>query len=139
MGEIDLDAMRAARAEARAKAGDEKHTFVFGGETFDLPAELDLDLGVSIMNGNVWGSLTGLVGDQWDRFYAHKPHLEDAVDLVRSLAPLYGFADPGESPASPSSSASNGSPPRPTSPGTTASTSRKRASAKPKNGRPSAG
>lgn len=135
MGLVDLDAMRAARAEAR----QEKHSFVFGGETFDLPDELDLDLGVSIMNGNVWGSLTGLLGDQWDRFYALKPHLEDAVDLVKSLAPLYGFADPGESPASPSSSASNGTLSRPTSKGSTASTSRKRPSATPKNGRPSAG
>jgi hypothetical protein len=125
MGEINLDAARAARAEARK----EGHSIRFGGKKWPLPDELPLDLGIRMMNGDVWGSLVGLLGDQWDEFYKLSPTMDDAKDLVTLLAPEYGFAEPGESPASVASSTSNGTQPRPTSNGSTRSTSAKRSGA----------
>jgi hypothetical protein len=126
--ELDLDALRLQRAEARKSP----RSFRFGKRSWSLPDELPLELGLQMANGDTMGTLKGLLGDQWDEFYALGPTLDDALALGTGLQKVYGFADPGESQASPVSSSSNGTRSRPTSNGSTASTSRKPSSARKK-------
>ncbi len=126
MASFDLDAARAARAEARG----EPPTVTFGGEEYVMPAELELEAAEHLMFGRPTQFVKALLGEDWERFNANKPTLNDLKDLSDGLAVLYGFAEPGESPASPSSSTSNGNRSRPTSNGSTASRSPRRATAK---------
>lgn len=127
MATIDLDAARAARAEAQG----EENTVLLGGDTFTLPLELPIELGDFLVSGRVGAFIEALLGEeQWTKFASHKPTLNDLKVLAEQLAPLYGFESPGESPASVASLPSNGSHSRPTSRASTGSTSRKRSGAK---------
>lgn len=118
MARLDLDAARAARAEAAC----EQHVVVFGGEEFVLPVEMPAEVAFRFADNDPEAALTVLLGDQWPAFWAKQPTVEDMAELGSGIAAAYGFASPGESPASglPSQSFSRRS--RPTSPGTTAST-----------------
>lgn len=122
MGELDLDAARAARAEAHGEAP----TVVLGGETFTLPAELPMQYVWTLVEGEDIDALKVLFDGQLDRFLAAGPTREDILALIAGVPKLYGLASQGELPASAGSSNGGSNRSRPTSPATTRSTSAKR-------------
>lgn len=130
MGELDLDAARAARAEARGEAP----TVTLGGETFTLPAELPMRYVWTLVEGDDMDALKVLFDGQLDRFLATVPTREDILALVAGVPTLYGLASQGESPASAGSSNNGSSRSRPTSPAVTRSTSAKRSTARRRSG-----
>jgi hypothetical protein len=130
MGALDLDAARAARAEARG----EPPTVTLGGETFTLPAELPMRYVWTLVEGDDMDALKVLFDGQLDRFLATEPTREDILALVAGVPALYGLASPGESPASAGSSNSGSSRSRPTSPAATRSTSAKRSTGRRRSG-----
>lgn len=93
---IDLDAARAARREAQKAAPE----FTLGGQTFHLPVEMPLvalDLIGGLQTAENAGSLLGpvleaLLGpEDWQRFLAVRPTLDDMVALAEHLWPEYGL------------------------------------------------
>lgn len=130
MSELDLDAARAARAEARG----EPPTVTIGGETFTLPAELPMRYVWTLVEGDDMDALKVLFDGQLDRFIAADPTREDILALVAGVPKLYGLGSPGESPASAGSSNNGSSRSRPTSPAATRSTSAKRSTARRRQG-----
>lgn len=109
MTTIDLDAAKAARAEAR---GDAVADVVFGGERFALPAEIPasiLDGVAAAGTGDIAGirrAIDALLGpDEGARFYALGPSLDDLLALLTAAVEASGLGgDLGESSASASSS-----------------------------------
>ena len=124
--DLDLDAARAARAETRGEAP----TITFGGETFNLPAELPMRYIWTLIDGEDMDALKVLFNGQLDRFLAAGPTREDILALIAGVPKLYGLGPSGESPASAGSSANGSNQSRPTSGGSTASTSGRRAGAR---------
>lgn len=114
MGLIDLDAARAARLEAQGKS---RAGFVFGGETFHLPAELPLiiDDTVEQAKNEKWPDsrflkvyLQHMLGaEQWQRFLHLGATQPDLVELFDKTMENYG-ASTGESGPSASSSRRTG-------------------------------
>lgn len=111
---VDLDAKRAARREARG----EPIVLVFGGEDFELPVELPFDVlealpalasGAQAETAGAFIALVrSLLGDEaFTRFVAHRPSLDDFVELADAAFTAYG-ADQGNSSASRSQSSSAG-------------------------------
>lgn len=111
---IDLDAARAARRETSGTGP----TATLGGEEFVFPVEVPFAaaqiLGdvataqeagdVAKVMGAVVSFLEALLGpEDYARFREHRPSLQDLMSLIEGLSKAYGFGDPGESPASPSS------------------------------------
>jgi hypothetical protein len=130
MGDLDLDAARAARAEARG----EPPTVTLGGETFTLPPEMPLRYVWTLVDGDDMAALRVLFNGQLDRFLATEPTREDILTLIAGVPALYGLVSPGESPASAGSSNDGSSRSRPTSPAATRSTSAKRSTARRRSG-----
>lgn len=123
MAELDLDAARAARSEAKGHSPQVK----FGGERFSLPAELPWDFFEVLDSGDMKAAMGMLLNGDFDRFWAHGPTTEDMKALARGVPALYGFGGgAGESSASAGSSSATGKQPRRTSPTGTRSTSVKR-------------
>jgi hypothetical protein len=121
MAHLDLDAKRAARAEAE----NAPHEVVLGGETFTLPPRIPLECLDLVQEGDFRAAFRLLLDDEEAliRFLAHRPDDEDLAELLG----LYG--EPGESAASPVSSANGGRQPKQTSRRPTTSTSRRHATA----------
>jgi len=118
---IDLDAARAARREARGEAP----TVTFGGETFALPVELPFEIAEVGQRLNAATTSTDvaeamhdamrmLLADDYDRFMALRPSLQDLTALVEGIPGEYGIST-GESRASRRSSRSSTDRSRPTS------------------------
>lgn len=123
MAELDLDAARAARNEARRKAPQ----IIFGGERFALPVELPWDFMDVLDSGDMKAAMGMLLNGDFERFWGHGPTTDDMKEVAQHVAQLYGFGGgKGESSASGGSSTSSGSPSRRTSPTGTRSTSAKR-------------
>lgn len=99
---LDLDAKRAARAEARG----ENHEVQLGGETFELTPELPLQLMDFLTAGNMTGAVRLLLADpdEADAFLGHRPTIDDLGEIAK----LYGVDGLGGSLGSPTSSASTG-------------------------------
>lgn len=109
MTEIDLDALAAARREAAGEAP----TVVFHGETYTLPVELPFDVPESLalvadatlagdssaMTKAISTMLEGLLGEDYARFRAGRPSMQDVEAFTEAVLKVYGMA-PGESPAS---------------------------------------
>lgn len=103
---VDLDAKRLERAAARAEAKEQAVVVRLGGEDYDLPAELPLDvigalgsLGSGELDG-LQSSIEALLGpDNWPKIQKLGLSLPDALELLQGIAELYGV-DPGESQAS---------------------------------------
>lgn len=135
---IDLDAYRAARREA-----DQEGPVVrFGGKSYQLPAEMPLEvLGVldtfnpemtagAVSSGILQICRVLLGEDGYAEFMAQKPSLQDATsffngvevdgEMQGGILQAYGFGGPGESPAPDESSESTGAPVKLTSKRTTA-------------------
>lgn len=104
---IDLDAARAARAEA---AG-EGPVVVFGGGDFPLPPEMPFSVAESLATLNEMSTsakaaemqaiFKALLGENYESFMAQSPSLEDMLALIEGLGQAYGLEDVGESEASP--------------------------------------
>ena len=106
---VDLDAARAARAEANGEAP----TVKFGGLVFALPTEMPYTIVESVNamqaaqeGGDGYGitkQLTAiamdLFGDRYQEFLGLHPSMLDMQVLLENVAPLYGLT-PGESAAS---------------------------------------
>lgn len=135
MGErIDLNAARAARAEARKESPS---TIVIGEDEYELPVEMPVALLEAFgraQNGDGSGFTDGVIALLGSRetyeslLEKHNLTMEDLVEVMEGAMASYGVT-PGESPASPSSSPATTRPSRPTSSASTKSTSAKRSTA----------
>jgi hypothetical protein len=93
---VDLDAARAARAEADGEARE----FVLGGEVFALPAEIPWETSERFTAGDVMGGLVILLGpEQSERLRSVGPSVQDIEALAGAIGELYGISQ-GESQAS---------------------------------------
>lgn len=101
MPDIDLDAARAARAEAHG----EPKTLLFGGETFILPVECPFTFVEALNAGEDRLSVMALFREDTERFMALEPTFDDMKALIEGVAETYGLRTPGNS------STSNGSSP----------------------------
>ena len=90
---IDLDAARAARAEATTPV-----VVRFGGTDYTLPNELPLEAAMSADDPVAF--LTSLLGSHADDFMSAGPSIADVTMLAESIASVYGFESVPESPAS---------------------------------------
>lgn len=126
MGSIDLDAARAARAEAQG----EPHTVVFGGQEYALPAEIPAEFGFLLVEGNLPEAISSVLGESAGEFWAQKPSINDLEVFSEDMARLYGFEDAGNLSPSVPFSPNGGKPSRATSRASTTSTSGKRAGGK---------
>lgn len=133
MGEFDLEAARAARAEAKDAPPP---AVTFAGERFVFPAELPMRYVWMLADSDDDRDALKLLFDgQWDRFVATvEPTREDILALVAEIPKLYGLRSKGESSASAGSSEDGSSRSRPTSPAATRSTSAKRSTARRRSG-----
>lgn len=130
MGVLDLDAARAARAEA---AG-ERHQLVFQGATFELPVEIPADFAFFLVENKMREALGALLEERFDEFWKLRPSVGDLTELANGVARLYGFGNEGESEASAAPSTNGGKPSRPTSSASTRRTSAAPVTALPKSG-----
>lgn len=108
-GTVDLDAARAARAEANG----ERPTVTFGGKTYELPIEMPFAIVESVgelqkaqddqdgiaVAGILANIAQSMFGDRYQEFLAAGPSMTDMQSLLENVAGLYGLT-PGESPAS---------------------------------------
>jgi hypothetical protein len=106
---IDMDKARAARREA----DQVPPTVIFGGQTFELPVELPLDVVDEFVamfrarsekdneaaGRHINAAIELLLGDGFPAFKALRPSAEDYAALLDGLMVEYG-ADLGESSAS---------------------------------------
>lgn len=127
---IDLNAARAARAEARG----EPVTVELGDDVYTLPAEMPASVIGCIARAQagepsgMLDAMSALVGPDFDEMVTkHNLSLDDLMVLLEGAAESYGLTTP-ESSASPASSVSTSTPSRPTSSATTAPTSAPRSS-----------
>lgn len=118
MTRVNLDAKRAARAEARG----ENPIVTLGGRDFELVGEMPLALVEKLTSGDMGGAVELLLAnaDDIDDFMANRPTVKD----LEVIAEIYGAGGLGESSASTPSSKSTGKQSRPTSNGSTGSTFR---------------
>jgi hypothetical protein len=85
---IDLDAARAARAEAQG----EVPTVRFGGVDWKLPAELPWALAEAAASGrteDAMGAVKSLLGEQWPEFVKLNPTIEDVRILLEGIGTVY--------------------------------------------------
>jgi hypothetical protein len=94
---IDLDAARAARAEA---AG-EPVALTFGGKTIALPPELPADFALLLADGDFRGAVKALLNEDAQWFFDLRPSMDDLKALAEGAGEVYGLTE-GESEASPS-------------------------------------
>jgi len=92
---FDLDAVRAARAEAQAEAP----AVTFGGKEYQLPTEMPWAVVEAAASGDATGvveAVKALLGDQWEDFASHGLSVADMIDLMEHIGALYG-GEPGKS------------------------------------------
>jgi hypothetical protein len=88
---IDLDAARAARAEAQSEAP----VLRFANKDWTLPVELPWEIAEAAAAGDAAAALNAiqlLLGDQWAEFKSHRPSLADVLVIVEGIGELYGVA-----------------------------------------------
>lgn len=110
---FDLDALA-------AEADGEPFTFIFGGETYELPPRIDFRVGVALREGDEYEAIRRMLGDQWDRVLASDAVFTGALagQLLRAYLD-HSKADAGESVASSRSSKSTAGRSKRTSKGST--------------------
>jgi len=91
---IDLDAARAARQAARDLKKEDR-TLVFGGVSFELPAELPLSAAEAMQVGEFRIAMAELLDDQAEAFFAQHPTLVDLEALVQGADLPDGTHMPG--------------------------------------------
>lgn len=90
---IDLDAARAARAEANKSAPVVK----FGGVEYTLPVELPwriVEAASTQDTVQIVNAIKELLGDQWESFEANGVSAADMTVLVEQIASIYAV-EPG--------------------------------------------
>jgi hypothetical protein len=92
---IDLDAAAAARAEAQG----EPVTLIFRESEFTLPVEMPADFALHAQAERLRESVSALIGEKAEEFFALRPSIEDITELVNAAARIYGVS-PGEAAAS---------------------------------------
>jgi hypothetical protein len=92
---IDLDQAKAARAEV----AKEPVAIKFGGEEFELPAELPADFALLASEDREYEALRALFRADTERFFGLRPSLDDVTELIAQIGTVYGLSV-GESPAS---------------------------------------
>jgi hypothetical protein len=108
---LNLDAKRAARA---AKRG-EPMRMVLEDETFDLVAEMPIDIGDMFLANKMTEAFKAMLAhpeEDWDRLMGCRPSMYDVLDVLE----FFG-AQMGESVRLAESSTNTGGPSKPTSPG----------------------
>lgn len=106
---IDLDAKRAARAEARKADDYEPIVLKIGGRDYVLPDEMPADFADLVSQGKFYEGFQVLLGDEFDDFWSNDLTVNDLKDFADMLAPAYGVGgDAGNSLASGSSSRKTG-------------------------------
>lgn len=98
MRTVNLDEYRIAAAE------DGNPTVVFGGKTYELPAELPISIVVAIKGEDIEGAVRGLFGSKADEVLTTGLSIQD---LDRIAKVCYGLS-PGESQASAGSPSTGG-------------------------------
>jgi hypothetical protein len=91
---IDLDAARAARAEAKAEAP----VIRFGGADYTLPHELPWSIVEAASTGEsraIIDAIKALLGEQWAAFEATGVSVADMTVLIENIAGIYA-TDAGE-------------------------------------------
>lgn len=86
---IDLDAARAARAEAKAEAP----VIRFGGTEYTLPSELPWAIVEAASTGEtkaIIDAIKTLLGEQWSAFEATGVSVADMTVLIENIAGVYG-------------------------------------------------
>lgn len=86
---LDLDAARAARAEAQA----EKPTVTLDGRVYELPSEMPWAVVEAVASGEATGVVEAvriLLGDQWDDFRSAGLSMADLIELMQHIGGLYG-------------------------------------------------
>lgn len=139
---INIDEGRAARREASKKLPD---PITFAGEEFALPFELPLEAvhhmralgkasaeknGLAIVDSLEAAVRALLSPADFERFVALAPSYDDLAFIIESIPAEYGFADLGESSASPPQSKTTSARARRPAKPRTASTSPKPSTAK---------
>lgn len=113
--EFDLDALVAERAPRKP------FTFRFGGESYTLPAVVDVRAAAALSDGDLTTGLRYMLGaEQWERLAATEVTFD--IEALNALLTRYGDhvgASVGESSASTGSSKSTGRRSKPTSNGST--------------------
>jgi hypothetical protein len=119
MATLDLDAKRAARAEASMTP----HEVILGGKTYRLRARMPLEFTDHLNEGRIVEAVKLLLIDptEWEQLRLAVPDDEDLLAITELYA-----VDLPESPASAPSSPNGGTPVRPISSATTRSTSARR-------------
>ena len=86
---IDLDAAKAARAEAAGESASIR----FAEKDWTLPAELPWAVAEAAAGGDGPAAMRAielLLGDQWPAFKAEKPSLADIMVIVEAVGEIYG-------------------------------------------------
>lgn len=86
---IDLDAARAARAEAKKEAP----IIRFGGVDYTLPIELPWRIVEAASTQDtlqIVSAIKSLLGDQWEKFEANGVSASDMTVLIEQIASIYG-------------------------------------------------
>jgi len=128
---IDLDALKAARAEQK----EETHELIFGGKTFVLPLEMPLEFLEALADvQRVTDPKTGIpmaelhrlrqilvpvLDGQAEEFFKALPSEEDYTAAIQGLSQIYLGAGTGEPQASGASSKTTSRRSRPPSPKST--------------------
>lgn len=120
MANLDLNAARAARAEATA----EPRSFEFGepAQRFNLPQELPFEVAEAMTAGDVRSVMDLLLNGQAEGFWALKPTVPDLVRLTEWISEEYTGEELGEPSASSSPSEGDGESTRQPSEASTTST-----------------
>lgn len=90
---IDLDAARAARAEAQLDAPIVK----FNGKKYKLPVELPwsiVEAATSQDGAQIIAAVKTLLGEQWDDFQSANISVADMQVLIENISKLYAV-EPG--------------------------------------------
>lgn len=96
MDGLNLDALRAARAEANGEAP----WLEFGGRRMTLPTELGYDTAVVMAEGDLMGALEEMLSDEdFAHLRAGKPTVVDMTEIAEYLQRAYSKSE-GESSAS---------------------------------------
>jgi hypothetical protein len=152
MADLDLDEVRAARAEQEPDPG---HTVKLLGRVWRLPARLPRAVTDAALSADGFdfdneadieraARLSGMVarsllGDQYPDFLEAGATEEDILFLVEQVVKKVYGVDPGEASASSGSSSSTSGRSRRTSNGSTGSTSARRSSVKSRSRRAASG
>ncbi len=87
--EFDLDAAREERAKKRADEGWVPPVLRLGGQRYELPAEIPVEVLFRIVAGDAKGALEVLLGDLFGEFWGRGPSRDDVRVTVEWVLDTY--------------------------------------------------